>query len=52
MRSLSVLSKILGLTASSNPHEAKAAEEKLEKQLQEKVDPIGYALELESRGLI
>ena len=36
MRSLSVLSKILGLTASSNPHEAKAAEEKLEKQLQEK----------------
>ena len=30
MRSLSVLSKILGLTASSNPHEAKAAEEKLE----------------------
>ena len=33
-RSLSVLSKILGLTASSNPHEAKLAEEKLEQQLQ------------------
>jgi len=35
-RSLSVLSKILGLTTSSNPHERRAAEEKLEKQLQEK----------------
>ena len=33
-RSLSVLSKILGLTTSSNPHEAKLAEEKLEQQLQ------------------
>jgi len=33
-RSLSVLSKILGLTASSNPHEARLAEEKLEQQLQ------------------
>jgi len=33
-RSLSVLSKILGLTASSNVHEAKLAEEKLEQQLQ------------------
>ena len=32
-RSLNVLSKILGLTASSNPNEAKAAEEKLEQQL-------------------
>ena len=32
-RSLNVLSKILGLTASSNPHEAKAAEAKLEQQL-------------------
>lgn len=32
-RSLSVLSKILGLTESSNPHERRAAEEKLEKQL-------------------
>ena len=32
-RSLSVLSKILGLTTSSNPHERRAAEEKLEKQL-------------------
>ena len=32
-RSLSVLSKILGLTSSSNPHERRAAEEKLEKQL-------------------
>ena len=35
-RSLSVLSKILGLTTSSNPHERRAAEEKLEKQLQAK----------------
>ena len=33
-RSLSVLSKILGLTTSSNPNEARAAEEKLEQQLQ------------------
>ena len=33
-RSLSVLSKILGLTASSNPNERRAAEEKLEQQLQ------------------
>ena len=33
-RSLSVLSKILGLTASSNVHEARLAEEKLEQQLQ------------------
>tara|TARA_R100000655_G_scaffold7848_1_gene20875 strand:+ start:5531 stop:6316 length:786 start_codon:yes stop_codon:yes gene_type:complete len=32
-RSLNVLSKILGLTASTNPHEAKLAEEKLEQQL-------------------
>ena len=32
-RSLSVLSKILGLTTSSNPNEARAAEEKLEQQL-------------------
>ena len=32
-RSLTVLSKILGLTASSNPNEARAAEEKLEQQL-------------------
>lgn len=32
-RSLNVLSKILGLTASTNPNEAKAAEEKLEQQL-------------------
>ena len=33
-RSLSVLSKNLGLTASSNPNERRAAEEKLEQQLQ------------------
>ena len=33
-RSLSVLSKILGLTTSSNPNERRAAEEKLEQQLQ------------------
>jgi hypothetical protein len=32
-RSLNVLSKILGLTASANAHEAKLAEEKLEQQL-------------------
>ncbi len=32
-RSLNVLSKILGLTASTNPNEAKLAEEKLEQQL-------------------
>ena len=32
-RSLNVLSKILGLTTSTNPNEAKAAEEKLEQQL-------------------
>ena len=38
-RSLSVLSKILGLTASSNPHEAKLAEEKLEQQLQSSRPP-------------
>ena len=35
-RSLSVLQKILFLTASSNPNEARAAEEKLEQQLAEK----------------
>ena len=32
-RSLNVLSKILGLTTSTNPNEAKAAEAKLEQQL-------------------
>ena len=32
-RSLNVLSKILALTASTNPNEAKAAEAKLEQQL-------------------